>query len=142
MNTDPAGLLLANGALVLFLGLLVGYRYWLTIVLPADRERRGSSPGGWRVAHATLVEFGLVMLVVGMLLPGLDLEPAHLSLMAWSLVVAGYGFSFAMTLGAVLGNRGLTPIPFGITTLLFTGHLAGALGSTLGVGILLYGLLA
>jgi hypothetical protein len=132
-----ARLLLANGSLVLGGGVLCGVPFYLAIVLewPPDRIR------AWRVAHATLIADGLMLLVAGILLPDLALTATPRAVLAWSLVVSGWGFVFALAGGAGAGRRGLTPWPYGVETLFFVGHGVGALGSVVGVALLIFGLL-
>jgi hypothetical protein len=59
--------------------------------------------------------------------------------LVWGLIISGYGFALALTIGAWKGHRGLTPKPYGVNTILFGGHIVGALGSLIGVVILIYG---
>lgn len=143
-DTGEGGLLITHGALVLLVGVLAGYPYWVSLVRPysteADRGGGDSRGRGWRVAHATLIQTGLVMLAAGLLAPQLSLSPGTFALAAWSLVASGWGFTFAMVVGAALGVRGLTPVPPGLATVLFVGHVVGATGATIGVGLFAYGL--
>jgi hypothetical protein len=46
-----------------------------------------------------------------------------------------------MAVGAWFGQRGLTPRPVGANTVFFLGHVIGAVGSVVGISIVLYGLL-
>ena len=82
------------------------------------------------------------MLVVGLIVPHLALSVGLRSLLIWALIVSGYGFVFALIGGAVTGCRALTPKPVRIfNTLLFMGHLIGAVGAIVGICITLYGIL-
>lgn len=138
MMDDPfTRLLLTHGALVLAVGVLSGYGFWVALI----RKRAQAQVRPWRVAHATLLSVGLTMLVAGLLGPHLSLTPPLRALAARFLVLSGWGFSFAMVGGALTGIRGLTPKPWGWNTLLSAGHVLGATGSTLGVGLIVYGLL-
>lgn len=134
---DPARFLLANGALVLAAGVLCGIPFYLSIVLdwPHDRAR------GWRVAHATLIADGLLILTAGILLPGLELGDPWRAVLAWSLVVSGWAFVFALAGGAWAERRGLVPWPVGANTVFFLGHTVGAAGSVVGVALLAAALL-
>ncbi len=129
---DPTRLLLANGSLVLAVGVLCGGPFYLSIVLEWPHERMR----GWRVAHATLIADGLLILVTGILLPGLVLADPWRAALAWSLVVSGWAFVFALAGGAWAGRRGLVPWPMGANTLFFIGHAVGAAGSVVGVALL------
>lgn len=136
MSGSPARLLLVHGAGTLLLGLLCGYPWWLGVVLHRDRWIRG-----WRVAHLVLVTTGLVLLIVALVLPGAGLGRGLEELVAWPLIAAAYGFAFAFLGGAVARERALWPLPAGLRTVLFAGHLVGAAGSTIGIAALLFGLL-
>ncbi len=130
-----ARLLSLHGTLVLLAGLLCGFPFYVSIVrsAPPDRAR------AWRVAHATLVAGGVLLLVAAILVPRLALEPSLLRTLATSFVASGYGFVLALAGGACVGRRGLLPRPFGLETLLFAGHVAGALGALAGTALLLCG---
>lgn len=132
----PARLLLVNGSLVLATGILCGLPFYAAIVFGWSAERARA----WRVAHAALVADGLLLLVTGILLPGLALRAGLAVVLAWSLATSGWAFVFALAGGAWAGRRGLSPVPLGAETLFFVGHAVGAAGSVVGVGLLLAGL--
>jgi hypothetical protein len=133
MIRQPAVCLLLNGSIVILAGLLTGFPLRSAIL------RKGENLNAWRVAHSVLIMDGLFMLIVGMILSHLPLEGYAVSVLVWSLVSAGYGFVVAFTLGAWKGLRGLTVRPYGLNTLLFGTHMIGAVGSLLGVTIMIYG---
>ena len=131
--------LVRHGLIVLLVGVLAGFPFWLAIL---GQGGAGGAAGPWRVAHATLIATGLVLMNVGFVSPWLALSPPLRALATGSLVASGYGFAFAMIVGAAVGIRGLTPWPLGIPTILFLGHLIGALGSVVGLGLTVWGILA
>ncbi len=137
MNLDPARLLLQHGALVLGAGVLCGVPFFLAIVLGWGPERTRA----WRVAHATLLADGLLLLVAGILLPTLPVGRGLSEALAWSLVLSAWAFVFALGVGAAAGRRGLVPWPPGWNTLFFLGHAVGAAGSAMGVALLAVALL-
>jgi hypothetical protein len=137
MADDPVRLLLVHGTIVLSLGVLAGLPFWLAII----RERGAEPIHGWRVAHATLIVNGLLLLMVALMGPHLDLSETLSALAAWALVASAYGFVFALGGGAWFGERGLNPLPLGVNTLFFVGHAVGATGAIVGVGAVLSGLL-
>jgi hypothetical protein len=137
MDLQPAGALLVHGSIVVLFGLLSGIPFWLAIL----RHREQGTIRAWRVAHTTLIAFGLLMVVVGVIDPHLALRTELRSLLVLALIVSGYGFVFALVIGAATGLRALTPKPWGFNTLLFLGHLLGATGSIIAMVIILYGLL-
>ncbi len=138
MEAQLARLLLIHGSIVLLFGLLSGIPFWIAII----RGRNEATIRPWRVAHSTLIACGLVMLVVSFIGPHMVLGERLRSVMIWAFVVSGYGFAFALVVGAGTGYRALIPKPFStINALLFMGHLIGAAGAVLGMFIVLYGLL-
>jgi len=134
MISLPTAYLLFNGSLVILAGLLLGFPLRYAIV-----KRKKEIINAWRVAHSILVMDGLFMLVVGLAIPYLILDGLSVWVLVWSLVASGYGFVVAFTIGAWKGLQGLTAKPFGLNTLLFAAHIVGALGSLVGIVILIYG---
>ncbi|UCE67290.1 MAG: hypothetical protein JSU85_04555 [Candidatus Zixiibacteriota bacterium] len=137
MDAQPARMLLIHGSIVILSGLLSGIPFWAAVI----RGRDDGAIRSWRVAHTTLIACGLVMLAIGLISPRLALSEGLRSFMVWMFVASGYGFVFALVVGAGTGYRALTPTPAGVNTLLFMGHLIGAVGSILGMCVVLYGLL-
>jgi hypothetical protein len=137
VEQEIARILAIHGAIVLLLGILAGLPFWLVILGSRKKDIRP-----WQVAHATLIAVGLMLLVVAVIAPHLTLNDVLRGWLTGSLVASGYGFSFALIVGAAVGNRGLDPRPVGINTWFFLGHLIGAIGSVVGGTILLLGLLA
>jgi len=130
-------LLLVHGAIVLFIGILAGIPFWITIITRRDQATIRS----WRVAHSTLIADGLLLLVAGLLAPQLTLTGLLPTFLVWALITSAYGFVFALIFGACKGYRGLQPKPLGSNTIFFLGHVIGATGVVLGMSIVIYGLL-
>jgi hypothetical protein len=128
--------LLFHGAIVLMTGILTGLIFWLTIIncKPAETIR------SWRVTHSVLIADGMMMILVGLIIPHLNLGEMFQWILLITLILSGYGFVFAFTIGAWKGIRGLAPKPFGLNTILFVGHFIGATGSSIGIAIVIYGL--
>ena len=124
-----------NGTIVLLAGLLSGAPVGLAII----RRKGEEAVLRWRVTHSTLIMDGVMMIVVGLVIPDLPLGELALGILVWAFVISGYGFILALTIGAWTKYRGLTPKPYGINTILYGGHILGALGSLIGVAILTYG---
>lgn len=137
MTPDAVRLLLVHGVIVMCLGLLAGFPFWLAII----RDRGASRVQAWRVAHTTVLVDGLLLMVVALIGPHLRIGPALMAVVTWALVASAYGFVFALIGGAWVGERGLNPIPRGVNSLFFVGHAVGATGATVGMGLVLYGLL-
>ncbi len=134
MISLPTAYLLFNGSLVILAGLLLGFPLRYAIV-----KKKEEIVNAWRVAHSVLVMDGMMMIIVGLTIPYLILDGLSVWVLVWSLVASGYGFVVAFTIGAWKGLRGLTAKPFGLNTLLFAAHIVGALGSLIGIVIVIYG---
>ena len=136
MASLPTAYLLFNGSLVILAGLLLGFPLRYAIV-----KRKGEIVNAWRVAHSVLIMDGLMMLIIGLIIPHLILDELAVWVLTWALVISGYGFVVAFTIGARKGIRGLTLKPYGLNTILFVTHIIGALGSLVGILITIYGTL-
>ncbi len=80
------------------------------------------------------------MLVFALVIPELVLNLGEVRALVLAMIIAGYGFVFAFTVGSWKGIRSLTPKPYGLNTILFVGHIIGISGSLLGTAILIFGL--
>ena len=136
MINMPAVYLLFNGFVVILAGLLLGFPLRYAII-----KKKKKLVNAWRVAHSVSIMDGLMMIIVGLTIPHLFLDRLAIWVLVWSLVLSGYGFVMAFTIGAWKGLRGLTPKPYGLNTILFVAHIIGALGSLVGVLITIYGAL-
>lgn len=136
METQSAHMLLVHGCIFLLLGLAAGLPFWWVII----RRKPGGNTRAWRVAHTTLLMFGLLVIVIAMLSSRLDLSSRLIALLNVALLVSGYSFALALIVGAVLERRALLPTRNIADVVLFAGHVFGATGVTLGIGLLLYGL--
>lgn len=133
----PDAALLLHGTMVLCAGVVSGVPFWLAIL----GHRQPGAIRAWRVAHTTLISAGLMLLVVGILVPHVAPSPSLARWLRWSLVASGYGFAFALIVGAAVGERGLDPFPPGANSVLFLGHAVGAIGSMAGLAIFVAALL-
>jgi len=132
----PNKYLLLHGSIVILIGLLSGIPMWYAII----RNKGKEAVRAWRVAHSCLVMYGLMILIVGIVIPHLILGKLAVWVLVSALIAAGYGFVFALTIGAWKGLRGLTIKPYGLNTILFAGHIIGAFCSLIGIIIFIYGL--
>ena len=124
-----------HGAIVISIGLFSGLIYWQTII----RNKSPEVIGGWRIAHVFLVIEGMFIIIVGLLIPHLALSGLAVRVLIWTIASSGYGFAWAFVGGAWTGYRGLTPKPYGLNTILFSGHFIGAGGSLVAIAIVFYG---
>ena len=136
MTNLPNAYLLFNGSAVILAGLLSGIPLRNAIV-----RKKEECVNAWRVTHSVLIMDGLMMLIIGLVIPHLILDKLAAWGLVWSLVASGYGFVVAFTLGAWKGIRGLNAKPYGLNTLLFAAHVIGASGSFVGILITIYGIL-
>jgi len=102
MNRKERGLLLAHGAAVLLLGLLLG----LAAVV---EELAGTQPQRWRAGHAALLLAGVWLLAIAAVLPMLVLSQRQKTALCWSLLVTVYAFTIAIVVQASAGVRALAP---------------------------------
>jgi hypothetical protein len=101
MDQRRAGLLAGHAAIVLLIGLAVGFPYATTVTAGGDVR-------AWRMAHLEALLNGLLMLGVAASWPLLRLGARAQSVLVWTLVVTGYGNALASWLAAASGERGLT----------------------------------
>ena len=137
MDGEFSHSLLIHGSIVLLFGLLSGIPFWIAII----RGQSEKNIRAWRVAHATLIACGFLLLVIGLIRPYFTLSPELLTVLRWALITSGYSFTVALVLGAGMSRRALTPGRFGISTILFAAHLIGAVGAVAGTCLSLYGLI-
>ena len=131
----PNQYLIFHGAIILLIGLFSGLIYWQTII----RNKRPEMIRGWRIAHVFLAMEGMFIMLVGLIIPHLVLSDPAVRILAWMMIISGYGFAWAFIGGAWKGYRGLTPKPYGLNTFLFLGHFIGAGGSLIGIAMVIYG---
>jgi hypothetical protein len=96
--------LVFHGAIVVLLGLLLGFPFGFVIL--------GTLPGSeraWRMAHLEGLLNGLLVIGVAAVAPSLRLGGRQGALLFWSLIVTAYGNTVAAALGATFGVRGLAP---------------------------------
>lgn len=114
-----------HGAAVILLGLAAGIPYALVVTGSLAGEERA-----WRMAHAEGIQNGLMMLAVAGIGGRLVLDERRSGLLAWSMIVAGYGNVVASGIGAATGHRGLeaaAPVANMVVFALFVVAMAGVL---------------
>jgi hypothetical protein len=123
MDTHSKHLLL-HGAIVLFFGLLLGAPYAKAI----KRDAPAHIVNSWRVAHAALPMGGIMMMVFALVLPVLSVSSTVKWAIAASLIISAYGFSIALPLSAIKGERSLQR-GMGWGQVVYIGNMVGAAGS-------------
>jgi hypothetical protein len=116
MDKRRASLLAGHAAIVLLIGLVVGFPYGTAVTGGGDER-------AWRMAHLEGLLNGLLMLGVAASSPLLALGPRAQSVLYWTLVVTGYGNSLAAWLAAGSGQRGLAPGGALANNLVFAGFM-------------------
>jgi hypothetical protein len=100
MDRKRASLLAAHAAIVLFIGLAVGFPF-------ATTTTGGGDVRAWRMAHMEGLLNGLLMLAAAAASPLLVLGARAQSVLYWTLIITGYGNALASWLAAGSGERGL-----------------------------------
>ncbi len=136
MPTDHAiGLLVLNGALVFFVGMLVGIPYGIIRVRKSNPE----AAENWRVSHAQNLQNGLLLLLVGACAPYLTLPGLAMQSMVYLLVIAAYADMVAWLIRPVTGHAGLVPeLPLA-NFAVFACFGVTLLGQFAGIALLIYG---
>jgi hypothetical protein len=84
----PNQYLIFHGAIILLIGLFSGLIYWQTII----RNKRPEAIRGWRIAHVFLAMEGMFIMLVGLIIPHLVLSDLAVRVLAWMMIISGYGF--------------------------------------------------
>jgi hypothetical protein len=95
-------LILAHGAALVFLGLVLG-------LAAVAEEVAGTHPQTWRAGHNALLLAGVWLLGVAAVFPQLRLTPRQQGALGWSMLTAAYAFATAILVQAVSGVRALGP---------------------------------
>ena len=117
--------LLFHGAIVLLIGQLSGMPYGSAITKKKSEE----IVRAWRVAHSGLSMGGTTMIAFAAVLNLLDTSAIALSILVWSSIISGYGFSVALPYGAWVGHRGLAVGKTIENKIVYLGNILGATGS-------------
>lgn len=136
MSTDHAiSLLLLNGGLVFFAGMLVGVPYGVLRARGASEEILDN----WRISHAQNLQNGFLLLIVGVCAPYIDLSSTWLAAMVYLLIVAAYCDMGAWWIRPLTGHAGLTPEPPVLNILAFALFNLTLLGQFAGISLFIYG---
>ncbi len=123
-------LVIANGMLVLCIGLLAGMMLIFSLLgavtlwpLPVWDVTVPGSVRGWQAAHVGGILNGVMIAGVALLMQKLDLAGRRVLWVGWGMIVTGWGNTIFYWAGNFAPNRGLsmTSTPFG------EGNFAGAL---------------
>jgi hypothetical protein len=126
--------LVFHGTIILLIGLLCGAPYGRAINGRAAAHRVHS----WRVAHLSLPIGAILMFAVAPLFASFTVASQIKQLIAILLIVSGYSFCVALTLAALVGERGLSHRGPFKAKVVFAGNVLGAVTSLLASAALAY----
>jgi hypothetical protein len=130
-----ASLLVLDGLIVLLIGFWCGQPLRRAINAGASEQQVAA----WRVAHSSLVSGGVMLLAIAAVLGQLSLSRSWQMAVAILMSISLYAFSYALTVGARTGHRGLVPQGAKPARRLYLANVMGAILSTGGLGILMVG---
>jgi len=119
-----------HGAIVFLLGLLAGFPHAFVIT-----GQMAGSERAWRMAHLEGVLNGLLLLVVAVIADRLVLGRRRGAILAWSLVIAGYGNVAASILAATWNVRGLGPAGPVTNVIVYILFMVAVVGVFVGMGL-------
>lgn len=128
--------LVLHGAIILLLGQAAGYAFFRAInASPQDATRTGM----WRMSHSATSLGAVLLLALAPVIPHLDLAPAPRGALVAVTIASTYALCLGTISAAVSGHRGTSAKGSWSNVLVYALYLAGALGSTVGGLLLLYG---
>ena len=127
--------LVLNGGIVFFVGMLAGLPYGVLRVRGASDQTLDD----WRVAHVQNLQNGLLLLIAGACTVYVELSPFATTVMVWLLVVAAYCDMGAWFIRPITGHSGLLPEPPVANAVAFTLFSATIVGQFAGVGLFVFG---
>lgn len=130
----PARHLLFHAAVILLIGLFAGIPYGKAIL----SKKSESLIHAWRVAHGALALGAALMVALAAALSLLQVSLIVKQALAVAFVISGYGFAFALTVGPLVGARGLSSQGSISAKAVYAGNIVGAGGSLLGSFVFLY----
>jgi hypothetical protein len=128
--------LLFHGWIVMLWGWLNSIPYAIAI----SRDWDDDVARAWRVAHTGVAAAAVTVLLAGLILPSVVASQRSQRIVSRAMVVSGYGFAIGLTLGAIVGERGVWPAgpAFNVVVLMFNG--VGAFAAVIGGTLILLGL--
>lgn len=126
--------LLFHAAVILLIGLFAGIPYGKAIL----GKKPESLIHAWRVAHGALTLGAALMVALATVISPLQVSLLAKQALVVAFIVSGYGFAFALTVGPLVGARGLNSKGPISAKAVYAGNLAGVIGSLVGSFVLLY----
>jgi hypothetical protein len=128
--------ILFHGLVVLLVALLCGVPYGQAIIHAWGEE----AVRAWRFAHVGLVVAGMWLMVVAAISHLLVLTTRRIAILVYSVVTAAYSFTIALIVSAVGGVRGIDLGGSLLNVVACLANFVAALGSLVGVGVMLLGI--
>jgi hypothetical protein len=135
MQAISSQLLLLNGFIILLLGLLCG----VPLGRAVNRNKGEEIIRAWRVAHSSIVNGGVMLLVISVVLPSVELSAGWRLGVSVLLSVAFYAFCYALIFGAWKGHRGLAKETTMSANIIYYANMFGAALTIFAVSVLIYG---
>ena len=132
---EPARHLLFHGVIIFLLGLFAGIPYARAIL----KRKSESLIFAWRVAHSALCIGAILMFSLVPIVPLLSVDDKTVWTIAVLFIVSGYSFAAALYIGPHVGSRGLSFKGSISKKLVYLCNISGAVTSTIGALVLLYG---
>ena len=132
MTQRHFGLLVANGALVLLAGFVIGFPYGVSVVHALAGDALTGPFGdtrAWHMAHLEGVLNGMLMLAAAAAARSLPLGVRGAGIVFWGLVAAGWTNVVASTISALTGGRGTSITGLDWNTLDYALFMLGILGA-------------
>ena len=126
--------LLFHAAVILLIGLFAGIPYGKAIL----GKKPESLVHAWRVAHGALALGAALMVALAAVVSSLQVSLLVKQVLVVSFIVSGYGFALALTIGPLVGSRGLTAKGPYSAKAIYAGNIIGVSGSLVGSFVLLY----
>ncbi|MEO8604098.1 MAG: hypothetical protein ABI629_16100 [bacterium] len=131
MTRRAAALLVLNGLLVLFVGLLAGAPFGAALVNGWGDD----AVRAWKLAHLEGVQNGVMLLAFAAASSWITLGARGEQVVLWGAILAAWGNVLGAGLGAIVGQRGLAPQgPLG-NWLVFIGFMFGMWGVLIAVPV-------
>lgn len=128
---DQRARLVFHGSVLLLIALACG--------LPSVVEVSDGTTRMWQAAHSALLLMGIWMLAEAAILGVLVLDRNEMTVLAWSLIAAGYSLAFAAIVQAATGVRTFGPTTSPVHMAVFLANLVIVLGSVLSASLTLIG---
>lgn len=141
MDRKLLGLLIANGALVLFAGFAVGFPYGTALMAslaPDAPAGIAEAVRAWHMAHLEGVLNGLLMLAGAGVSALMTMTRNTQRVIFWGLIVCGWTNIVASTISALTGGRGTGLTGFdwnSVDFLLFMAGIIGGVAATIALAL-------